>query len=187
MFEENPILVQGFVIPSNDPLFLTILTIHVVAGMTCVITGIMAMLSKKLSGFHTKSGTVYFWCLVVVFVTSTIMAIGRWQEDYHLFILGFIAFSAGLIGRRARKKMWQKWSIVHISGMGFSYIFLLIAFYVDNGKFLPVWRDFNPVIYWLLPLLIGVPIIIRTLLQHPLSRNYFKKNADSGHDVEEGL
>jgi hypothetical protein len=32
---------------------------------------------------------------------------------------------------------------------------LLIAFYVDNGKQLPVWKDLPHVTYWLLPLLSG--------------------------------
>ena len=30
---------------------------------------------------------------------------------------------------------------LHITGMGTSYVLLLTAFYVDNGKNLPLWRD----------------------------------------------
>ncbi|HEV8508649.1 MAG TPA: hypothetical protein VGQ53_24815, partial [Chitinophagaceae bacterium] len=66
--------------------------------------------------------------------------------------------------------------IVHITGMGISYIFLLTAFYVDNGKFLPIWKNFSSLVYWLLPAVVGIPIIIRTLLRHPLSRDYFGRN-----------
>jgi len=58
--------------------------------------------------------------------------------------------------------------------MGLSYIFLLTAVYVDNGKFLPIWKNFSSLVYWLLPSVVGVPIIIRTLLQHPLSSHYFR-------------
>jgi hypothetical protein len=175
MFEGNPIDVQGFKIPSDTPLFLTVLSIHILAAVICVVTGIMAMLSKKRAGLHPKSGTIYFRALAVVVVTAAIIAIVRWKEDYHLFILGTISFCFAFIGRKAFRDKWKKWSIIHITGMGLSYIFLLIAFYVDNGKFLPIWKDLPPVIYWLLPLLIGIPIIIRVLLRNPLSKNYFKK------------
>jgi len=51
--------------------------------------------------------------------------------------------------------------------MGASYVLLLIAFYVDNGKQLPVWK-IPHFTYWLVPAIIGGPLIIRTLLYHPL-------------------
>lgn len=175
MLEGNPIVVQGFEIPSDDPLFLIILSIHVLTALTCVVTGIIAMLSKKQTGLHPKAGTFYFWSLMIVFLTACVIAILRWKEDYHLFILGFVSFISAIVGRAARRNRWEKWSIIHITAMGISYIFLLIAFYVDNGRFLPLWKNLNPVIYWLLPPLIGVPIIIRTLFRHPLSRKYFEK------------
>ena len=58
----------------------------------------------------------------------------------------------------------------HISGMGASYILRLIAFYVDNGRSLPLWKELPPVAYWLLPLVVGIPMIVRALLRHPLLR-----------------
>jgi hypothetical protein len=54
--------------------------------------------------------------------------------------------------------------------MGLSYVLMLIAFYVDNGKQLPLWKDLPHFTYWLLPLAIGVPLIARALLWHPLVR-----------------
>ncbi len=175
MLEGKPIDVQGFQIPSNAPLFLIILSIHILAGLICVATGVFAMLSKKQHGFHSKSGYIYYKSLWVVFITASVIAVLRWQEDHYLFILGLISFCAAFIGRMAIKNKWPKWSIIHITGMGLSYIFLLTAFYVDNGKFLPVWKNFHPLVYWLLPTVIGVPIIIRTLLHHPLSKSYFSR------------
>lgn len=174
MFEGRPIDIQGFQIPSNAPLFLIILSIHILAGLICVAVGVFAMLAKKQRGFHSKSGTVYYVSLAVVFTTASVMAFLRWKEDYYLFILGSLSFLFASTARWAIRKKWQKWSIVHITEMGLSYIFLLTAFYMDNGKFLPVWKDFNPLVYWILPGAIGIPIIIRTLLKHPLSKGYFK-------------
>jgi hypothetical protein len=53
--------------------------------------------------------------------------------------------------------------------MGSSYVLLLIAFYVDNGKNLPLWRELPPVTYWLLPTMIGIPLIVHALVRHPLT------------------
>ena len=47
--------------------------------------------------------------------------------------------------------------------MGGSYIALLTGFYVDNGPFLPLWSSLPHITYWLLPGLIGVPIIWRAV------------------------
>jgi hypothetical protein len=50
----------------------------------------------------------------------------------------------------------SSWVRLHIIAMGMSYILLLTAFYVDNGKSLPLWKELPPIAYWLLPGAIGV-------------------------------
>lgn len=55
-------------------------------------------------------------------------------------------------------------------GMGISYVVLLTAFYVDNGKNLPLWRDLPSIVFWLLPAAIGVPFVVRALWRHPLAQ-----------------
>jgi hypothetical protein len=54
--------------------------------------------------------------------------------------------------------------------MGMSYVLLLTAFYVDNGKNLPLWRQLHPIALWLIPAAVGIPLIARALLRHPLAR-----------------
>jgi hypothetical protein len=54
--------------------------------------------------------------------------------------------------------------------MGASYVLLLTAFYVDNGKSLPLWKELPAIAYWLLPAAVGVPLIMRAMLWHPLAR-----------------
>jgi hypothetical protein len=166
----NSIIVAGIQIPSRDPVFLTVVAMHVLLGLVCTITGIVAMLSVKRPGRHPLFGSVYYWCLMGVFVTAGSLAAVRWSEDYHLFILGTLAFAAAYLGRRARRKRWSNWAKLHISGMGTSYVLLLTAFYVDNGKSLPVWRELSPVAYWAIPAAVGIPLIARALLRHPLAR-----------------
>jgi hypothetical protein len=48
---------------------------------------------------------------------------------------------------------------------------MLVAFYVDNGKQLPLWKDLPQFTYWLVPLAAGIPLIVRALLWHPVVRN----------------
>src|SRR5713226_5732494 len=38
-----------------------------------------------------------------------------------------------------------RWARFHIVGMGLSYVLLLTAFYVDNGKNLPLWNRLPPI------------------------------------------
>jgi hypothetical protein len=163
-------IVAGIPIPSTDPVFLAVVGMHVLLGLACAIAGIGAMLSEKRVGRHPKFGSVYYWCLCGVFVTASVLAAVRWSEDYHLFILGSLAFAAAYLGRRARRKRWRAWTRLHIVGMGVSYVLLLTAFYVDIGKSLPLWRDLPSIAYWVLPAAVGVPLIVRSLLWHPLVR-----------------
>jgi hypothetical protein len=45
---------------------------------------------------------------------------------------------------------------------------MLTAFYVDNGKNLPLWKELPPIAYWILPSTVGLPLIVHALLRHPL-------------------
>lgn len=163
--------VAGIEIPSTDPVFLAVVGIHILLGLACTVTGILAMLSQKREGRHPRYGSIYFWCLTAAFLTATILAAVRWAEDYHLFFLGALSFAAAYLGRRARRQRWRNWLRLHISGMGASYILLLTAFYVDNGKNLPLWKELPQISFWLLPAAIGIPLIVRALLWHPLMRH----------------
>ena len=167
----TPTIVAGISIPSSDPAFLAVVGVHVLLGLACTITGVVAMLSPKRTGRHPVFGSIYYWCLCGVFVTASALAAVRWSEDYHLFILGSFSFVAAYFGRRARRKRWGNWVRLHITGMGMSYVLLLTAFYVDNGKNLPLWRDLPPITYWVLPAAVGIPLIVRTLCCHPLVRS----------------
>jgi hypothetical protein len=107
---------------------------------------------------------------VAIFVTATALSVARWAEDYHLFILGALALTAAYLARSAARLRWRGWVRHHITGMGLSYILLLTAFYVDNGKSLPLWKELPYWTFWILPSAIGAPIVIYALLRHPLAR-----------------
>jgi len=164
----EPFVFGGIPIPSDAPLFLTILSVHVLFGLAGVVSGAAAMFSKKMAGRHPRFGTYYYRSLAVVFVTAAALSAMRWTENYHLFVLGVLSFSAAWIGRRARRRRWSHWLQLHISMLGMSYVLLLTAFYVDNGPHLPLWNKLPSIAFWLLPAAIGVPLIVRALLRHPL-------------------
>lgn len=144
--------------------------IHIPLGLACITAGAVAMLSRKGRGRHSVAGKVYFWCLTALFASVTVLSVMRWLENRTLFVLGAAAFGVALLGRTVLRRRWPYWGRLHIVGMGSSYVLMLIAFYVDNGVQLPIWKDLPHVAYWLIPAALGVPPIVWALLRHPLRR-----------------
>jgi hypothetical protein len=104
----TPIIIGGIPLPSDTPLFLTLIALHIAAGLTCVVAQ-----------------------------------------------LG-----------------------IHMTGMGASYVLLITAFYVDNGPNLPLWRELPQIAFWILPSLVGAPILLNSFFRHPLVR--FVSARDAG-------
>jgi hypothetical protein len=131
--------VLGDQVGSTAPLFLAFLAIHVIAGLTAVISGAVAALARKGSTRHVRAGRWFYRAIAVVFATATALSILRWRQDYYLFIIGAVAFTAATIGLLHRRRHLPG-DTGHITGMGVGYTGLLTAFYVDNGPHLPLWR-----------------------------------------------
>ena len=126
--------IGGIVIPSTDLAFLAVVIgVHIPLGIACVVMGAIAMLSRKGRGRHSMLGIVYFWCLLALFVSSTFLSIMRWSENYHLFILGAIAFGCAWFGHSALRRRWVQWVRLHITGMGLSYVVMLVAFTMESS------------------------------------------------------
>jgi hypothetical protein len=158
----------GLPIPDEGALFDVALAGHIAAGLTCVVTGVLAATAPKRPGRHPTSGRIFFWSLAVVFASSTTMAGLRFAHDWHLLLIGTVAFGAGSLGYLARRRRRPGWLRIHIPAMGGSYIALFTGFYVDNGPHLPVWDRLPGLSYWLLPSLVGVPLILRAMARRHL-------------------
>jgi hypothetical protein len=154
--------ILGSDIGSTAPVFLAVLGVHVLAGLTAVVTGAMAALTAKGSRPHVRAGRWYYRALSIVFVTALALAAMRPREDYHLAVIGVVAFATATVGYLHRR--WHRpGDAPHITGMGGSYLAMLTAFYVDNGPQLPLWDRLPSLSFWFLPSLIGIPIIMRAL------------------------
>lgn len=82
----------GMPVPTDNKLFLTIVAIHILFGIICVISGVVAMLSRKAGGSHPLSGKIYYWGLFLVFITVIPLSIMRWPFNNHLLVLGTFSF-----------------------------------------------------------------------------------------------
>lgn len=149
----------GLVVPDAGPVFLTALGIHVLAGSTCVVAGALAATARKRRGRHPIAGRVYLWGLVVVFLTASMMAVIRWEEDRHLLAIAVVALGLAMWGWWSRRHPRRSWWRAHAWGMGGSYIALLTGFYVDNGPQLPLWDRLPHWAFWVLPACVGVPLV----------------------------
>src|SRR5262249_16095393 len=83
---------------------LAFLAIHVAAGLTAVITGAIAALARKGSPKHIRAGRWFYRAITVVFATATILAAMRWRQDYQLFLIGAVAFTAATVGYQHRPR-----------------------------------------------------------------------------------
>lgn len=164
------ITIGGIPIPSSAPLFLGVLFVHVAAGLTSAIAGVVAALSVKRPPRHPRAGTVYFWSLLVAVVTMFMLALARWSEDRLLVAIGVTSFAAALVARTSMRRYGRAKLNRHIIGMGISYTLMLVAFYVDNGAHLPVWRDLPAPTYWALPLAIGTLLTGLAVARHSRKR-----------------
>jgi hypothetical protein len=142
-------------------MFQIVLNIHIIAGTVCLITGFISMLSKKKRGKHTRSGELYHWSYVIVFLTSVMMAIIYWEKNAHLFFIAFFSYSFALMGYLAVKNKWKNWLASHIGGMLGSYIGIITATIVVNIPKIPILNELPIIIFWFLPSILGVPLISR--------------------------
>src|SRR5689334_19234380 len=90
--------ILGDQVGSTAPVFLAFLAVHVLAGLTAVITGAVAALSRKGGPRHIHAGRWYYGAIGTVFATATALAAMHWRQDYYLFLIGAVAFTAAATG-----------------------------------------------------------------------------------------
>lgn len=134
-----------------------LLVVHVLAGGIGLLVGPVAMLAPKRTGWHPRLGLAY----QALTAALCLSAFGLVVEKPALWWLGVIAaatWSAALGGWWVRRRRFHGWLLWHIGLMCGSYISFVTAFLVVNlGLGSPV--------AWVVPTLIGTPMIARTTLR----------------------
>jgi hypothetical protein len=148
------------------------LVVHVLAGLTTGVTGVVAFRAPKRQGRHHRWGRYYLWAYTVVFFTATILSVQRWAADAYLFTLAMLGYGLALGAYAARRfrqdpRIWRPigrlWVVVHIIGMIGSYTVLWTAFYVDNAHLIPGLKLLSTLTFWVLPTAIALPFLLVSL------------------------
>jgi len=158
--------IDGFSIPDSSGVFLVALAVHVLAGVTCVVSGAVAALARKRPGRHPRAGSVYLCGLLVLVITAGVLAVVRWPHDFYLLLIACLTGGFAGAGWWVRRRRADGWMRRHGMAMAASYVALLTGFYVDNGPQLPLWDRLPTVAYWVLPALVGVPLTWRALVRN---------------------
>ncbi|SRR6266487_306333 len=148
------------------------LVVHVVAGLTTGVTGVLAFRAPKRRGRHHQWGKTYLWAYTVVFLTATILSLQRMPADAYLLVLATLGYGLALCGYIARRfrqdliirrMLGKQWVVVHIIGEIGSYTVLWTAFYVDNAHLIPGLKELPTLTFWVLPTLIALPFLVVSL------------------------
>lgn len=172
--------ILGTELGSTNPVFVAVLAVHVPAGLTAVISGATAALSTNGSRRHRFAGRCYYYALIIVAATALALTAMRPRQDYHLALIGLVAFTAATVGYQHRRRH-RPGDSTHIIGMGLAYIAMLTAFYVDNGPHLPIWNHLPTFAFWLLPTVIGAPITVRALHRASQHKRLTLGGSQRGH------
>lgn len=147
------------------------LTAHIILGIGCLVTGLIAMIAAKRKGVHTRFGEIYHALYVGIAVTAIILSLLRWSKDAYLFYIAIFSYGNAFLGYRAKKRRANNWLTSHIAGMIGSYIGAVTALMVNVVPLIPVWNTlYPPLINWFLPTIIGTPIIFHLVNKHVKSK-----------------
>src|SRR5699024_98487 len=140
---------------------------QILPGLTGVVRGATAASTRNGGSTHVRFGRLYGWALVAIIATMAAMAGMRWQENWHLGPIGLVAGTALAIGWLDRRRPTEGHDRVHLRALGRSHGALLTGFYVDNGPHLPRWQYLPDWSFWVLPSLVGLPIIVAAVRRRP--------------------
>jgi len=143
--------------------FKIILYFHITVALTTFLAAPIALTAPKLRGRHTTIGNLYHWLMLAVCLSAACLAFLHWEESWHLLIIAVTSYSFALRGYLAAKQRKPLWLRTHVSSMLASYIALWTAVIVLKGSIIPGVSLLPDFTYWLIPSIIGLPILWRVL------------------------
>jgi uncharacterized membrane protein len=139
--------------------FRAVLLFHIAAGTIGLVLGPIAMAARKGSRLHARAGELYHWVILAVCVSAAGLAWLDWTRLWWFLPIAVGSYVFALVGYVAAKRRWRGWLAAHISGQGGSYIAMLTAVLVVNWAMLTGTSGRSSPWAWILPTLIGSPII----------------------------
>jgi hypothetical protein len=112
-----------------------LLNVHIVAGSAAMISSGFALGSAKGKKAHILSGRIYFWAMVVIFVTAIAMAMLTGNQ--FLFITAIFSFYLAFAGMRFAKNrtgtpQWIDWIAVGLMLLAGAGMWVLAAVYFSD-------------------------------------------------------
>jgi uncharacterized membrane protein len=137
-----------------------VLTIHVAAGVAGLLLGPVAMVVEKRRGRHTALGETYHVAFVVLITSAVTLAVINWSESWWLALVATGSYAFALLGYLAAKRRSRNWLPMHVAGVGGSYIAMTSATLVVNWENLAGIPGRESPLPWVLPTLIGTPLLV---------------------------
>lgn len=81
--------------------YITIKVIHIVAGSLALLCGVFAILFRNKIKWHRPFGLIYFYCMTIIFASSTFMSIYR--SNIFLLCVGFFTYYSAITAYRSLK------------------------------------------------------------------------------------
>lgn len=112
-----------------------LLYLHIVVGSIALLSGGIALLSKKGKDLHQKAGKIYFWAMTLVFITGIIVAGYRFNR--FLFLIAFLSYYSVFAGLRSlklkklhigQKPEWYDWAAGLTNGVA-NIVFIGLGLY----------------------------------------------------------
>jgi hypothetical protein len=136
------------------------LNVHIALGCIGLILGPFVLFGRKERRIHPNLGEVYHAVMFGICATAVTLALLDWNELWGFLYIGSGSYAFAFVGYISGKLRWRSWLVSHVIGQCGSYIAIVTAVLVVNWKRLPGSGGKDSVWSWLLPTLVGTPVII---------------------------
>jgi uncharacterized membrane protein len=140
-------------------LFRAVLLFHIAVGTVGLVLGPIAMTALKGSRLHAWAGELYHWVMLAVCVSAAGLAWLDWERNWWFLPIAVGSYAFALVAYVAAKVRWRGWLTAHVSGQGGSYIAMVTAILVVNWQLFTGTSGRSSLWAWLLPTVLGSPII----------------------------
>jgi hypothetical protein len=134
-----------------------VLAAHVLAGAAGLVLGAAALAAEHRPAYRSRAGLGYVWAVATVAITAiALVALDEWKL-WWLVPLAVLALSLALAGYWAPSHRRGPWIRLYAHGQGGAYIALVTALFVVS------LHGAAATAAWVVPTLIGLPLIERRL------------------------